>query len=252
MHLLEKIYQSRNTLRTILDNEWNTEDIQDLSIKELEIMYKTDNMNNYISSGCNFTLTHKYIPSHKLRIIYYNFPELHRKATKINKTCCDKLISLYKKEGFEDENTIFDPEDSLLVIINDTISESIGKSVESMYHKGQNELLHQDLSPNILKEIKSSKFNVGKSYFRNIHIFNIDTLVVNLLNHSLVPKHEVIRTKEEIQKIYEQTNSNSELLPIILRTDPIAKLIRLSPGDICKITRMGQTSGSNIYYRICK
>ena len=252
MHLLEKIYNSRNTLRKILDNEWNTEDINDFSLKELEVMYKTENINNYISSGCNFTLTHKFIPSHKLHVIYYNFPELHRKTTKINKTCCDKLASLYKKEGFEDEGTIFDPEDSLLVIINDKVSDSIVKSVESMYHKGQNELLTQELSSDIQKEIKSSKFNVSKSYFRNIHLFCIDTLVHNLLEHKLVPSHKVIRDKESIQKIYGKTNSNSELLPIILRTDPMAKLIRLCPGDICKITRMGLTSGINIYYRICK
>ena len=48
MHLLEKIYNSRNTLRKILDNEWNTEEINDFSLKELEIMYKTENTNNYI------------------------------------------------------------------------------------------------------------------------------------------------------------------------------------------------------------
>ena len=39
MHLLEKIYYSRKTLRELLDNEWTVDTIQDLSLKELEIMY---------------------------------------------------------------------------------------------------------------------------------------------------------------------------------------------------------------------
>ena len=41
MHLLEKIYNSRNTLRKILENEWNTEDINDFSLKELDFVFLT-------------------------------------------------------------------------------------------------------------------------------------------------------------------------------------------------------------------
>ena len=104
-----------------------------------------------------------------------------------------------------------------------------------MYHKGQNEYLHIDLSDKIQKEIKKTGFNVDKSYFRNIHIFHLDTLINNLMDHKLVPNHKVIRTKDEINKIFEMTNSNPHQLPIILRTDSIAKLIRLCSGDLCEI-----------------
>ncbi len=252
MHLLDKVYNSRNTLREILADEWNIEPIIDVSTKELEIMYTTKNDNHILDSGCNFTLTHKSLPSHKLHVIYYNFPELHRKGTKINKTCADKLISLYNKDGFDNEDAIFEKEDSLLIIINEKISDSIKTSIENMYLKGQKELLMTEISEDIKKEIKKSKFNADISYFRNVHIFHIDTLVNNLLDHKLVPKHEVIRDRNKIQEIFNRTNSNSQLLPIILRSDPIAKLLRLSIGDICKITRMSQSCGENIYYRICK
>lgn len=252
MYLLDKVYNSRNTLREVLNDEWNTDPIIDVTTTELEILYNTKNDVLLLDSGCNFTLENRKIPSHKLHVIYYNFPELHRTGTKINKTCADKLTAFYKKEGFDDEDAIFEKEDSLLVIINEPVSESIEKSIENMYLQGQNELRTSELSEDIQKEIKKEKLSIEQSYFRNVQIFHIDTLVNNLLKHTLVPKHEVIRDVNEINKIYEQTNSNSILLPIILRTDPMAKILRLCPGNLCKITRVSQVCGYTIYYRICK
>ena len=250
MHLLDKVHKSRLQLKKILSNEWLTDPIHDVSLKELEIMYEKGNDNVYLNNGCNFTVTNLKIPSHKLHVIYYNFPELHRSGTKVNKTCCDKLLSYYEKEGFEDDY-LFKKEDSLLIIINEKVSESLEKNIENMYLKGQDEINNQ-LSTNIKKEMKSNKFEMDETYFRNVHIFHIDTLTIDLLSHRLVPKHEVIRDKQTIDEIFKTTNSNSQLLPIILRTDPIAKLIRICPGNLCKITRHSQTSGYSIYYRICK
>jgi len=251
MYLLEKVQRSRKILKELLSNEWSTDIIQDVSLKELEIMYNTQNDNSYINSGCNITLSNLKIPSHKLHIIYYNFPELHRSGTKVNKTCCDKLVSYYKKEGFEEEY-LFEKEDSLLVIINESVSESLGKNIENMYSKGQDELTKYGLSETIETEMKKNKFIMDTKYFRNVHIFHLDTLIVNLLNHRLVPKHETIRNKEDIDEVFKNTNSNAQLLPVILRTDAIAKLIRLCPDNICKITRYNEKCGESIYYRICK
>lgn len=251
MHLLEKLYNSRVTLKEILSNEWNTNTINDVSLTELETMYQSDNPNNYINSGCNFTLTNLKIPSHKLHIIYYNFPKLHLTGTKINKTCCDKLSALYKQDGIESEDTLFDKEDSLLVIINEPISENIETNIENMYHKGLEEL-NSGLHPDIMKEMKQNKFEMNNKYFRNIHIFYIDTLIRNLLNHSLVPRHIPIRNTEEIKEILVNTNSLLHQFPIILRTDAMAKLIRLTPGNLCKIIRKSEKCGESIYYRLCK
>ena len=251
MYLLDKVYKSRKILKDLLSNEWSTDVIQDVSLKELELMYNTQNDNAYVNSGCNITLHNLKIPSHKLHIIYYNFPELHRSGTKVNKTCCDKLLSYYKKEGFEDDY-LFEKEDSLLVIINEPISETLEKNIENMYSKGQDELLKYGISENLKKEMKSSSYEMNLSYFRNIHLFHLDGLTINLLNHRLVPKHECVRLEEDINTIYELTNSNAQLLPVILRTDPMAKLLRLCPGNICKITRYNEKCGESIYYRICK
>lgn len=250
MHLLDKVYHSRLTLKEILQEEWDTSTIQDVSLSKLEEMYTTEG-DSYMETGCNFTLSHKMIPSHKLHVIYYNFPELHMTGTKINKTVCDKLKEMYQQDGFEDENSIFAKEDSLLVIINEPVSENIAMNFEKMYSTGLSEL-KSGLSEQIQKEMKDSKYLMELNYFRNVHIFSVDTLVRNLLNHSLVPKHTAIRDKKEIQTILKKTNALPHQLPIILRTDPMAKLIRLCPGNLCRIDRVSSKSGESVYYRICK
>ena len=120
-----------------------------------------------------------------------------------------------------------------------------------MYHKGLEEI-SSGINPILEKEMEENDFEMSKYYFRNVHIFFIDTLYRNLLLHKLVPIHIPIRTKKEIQKILNDTNALIHQLPIILRTDPIAKLIRLCPGNICKIIRNSEKSGESIYYRLCK
>lgn len=253
MHLLQKVYNSRQTLKEILKDEWDVSPINDVSLKELEIMYNNQNDKSIMHSGCNVSLSNLAIPSHKLHIIYYNFPQLHLTGPKINKTCCDKLTKMYKQDDIEvdDEENMFDKEDSLFVIINEPVSENIEKNIESMYHKGLDELSN-GLNPQIENEMKENDFEMSKYYFRNVHILFIDTLYRNLLNHSLVPIHIPIRKKDEIEKILQETNSLIHQLPIIMRTDPMAKLIRLCPGNICKIIRYSEKSGESIYYRVCK
>ena len=54
------------------------------------------------------------------------------------------------------------------------------------------------------------------------------------------------------QEILTKTNAELYQLPVILRTDPMAKLIRLCPGDICEITRTSEKCGKSMYYRVCK
>ena len=90
-------------------------------------MYNEQNDKSVMNKGCNVSLSNLKIPSHKLHIIYYNFPLTSFSRPKINKTCCDKLTAMYKQDGIEadDEDTMFEKEDSLLIIINEPVSENI-------------------------------------------------------------------------------------------------------------------------------
>ena len=121
-----------------------------------------------------------------------------------------------------------------------------------MFMKGQDELMRYDLSESIKKEMKQNKFEMDNLYFRNVHIFHLDSLIVNLLEHRLVPKHKAIRNKNEINEILEKCNCSINQLPIILKNDIISKILRLSTGDICEITRTSHKCGEYPFYRVCK
>ena len=109
-----------------------------------------------------------------------------------------------------------------------------------------------NLSDNIIDENeKLGKDKLRNEHFRNIHVFNLNTLTVDIGKHKLVPKHECIRKEKEIEDILMETNTIRKQLPIILRKDPMAKLLRLAPGDICKITRPSDKCGEYQYYRVC-
>ena len=249
MYIVEKINRTRGVLKDLLEDEWDVSVINDLSLKELETMYENANTNIHESTGCNITLSHKKIPEHKLHILYYNFPELNRGGTKINKTCCDKLTALYK-ESDSDEDGIFEREDSILVIINDVLSETIEKSVEDTFIQNMEIIRSKGLRENI--ETKRKELGLDKSYFRNIHMFHIDRLTINLTKHSIVPKHIKINTEKEQKVLLGKLKVTKNMMPVILRTDAMSKYIRLVPGDICEIHRSSQQTGIAKYYRVCK
>jgi DNA-directed RNA polymerase subunit H (RpoH/RPB5) len=84
-----------------------------------------------------------------------------------------------------------------------------------------------------------------------IVIENIKRLQYNILTHSLVPNHEIINDKE-VEEVMQKYNIKKKTeFPDISRFDPVARVIGLRPGDICKIIRPSKTSIKTNYYRIC-
>jgi DNA-directed RNA polymerase subunit H len=84
-----------------------------------------------------------------------------------------------------------------------------------------------------------------------IVIENIKRLQYNILNHILVPNHEIMNDKE-VEEVMQKYNIKHKIeFPEISRFDPVARVIGLRPGDICKITRPSKTAIKTLYYRIC-
>ena len=251
MNIIEKVNRSRYTLKEILQNEWDVSSIPNFSDQEIRKIYSIPSSKNSNlalfgpASGCNFSIKHKYIQSHRLHIIYFNLPEIGKQNSKVTKSACEKLKNLYQSE-------LIDFEDSLYIIINDVISESLEKSFNELNVILQNELSEKGLNDNILSEMKSNNFQLENKHFRNVHIFNINYLTNNLTKHRLVPVHEPIRKQEDIQNILSKCNCSIKQLPIISINDTMSKFIRLAPGDICKITRKSGKSGKYPFYRVCK
>lgn len=83
-----------------------------------------------------------------------------------------------------------------------------------------------------------------------IHL--VKRLLFNITQHSLVPKHEVIRDKADVDALVSQYNlKNKYQLPIILKSDPIARYYGLKPGDVVRITRVSESAGKYTAYRCC-
>jgi DNA-directed RNA polymerase subunit H (RpoH/RPB5) len=85
-----------------------------------------------------------------------------------------------------------------------------------------------------------------------VSFFCVYEIVVNPLEHVLVPRHEVV-PKDEIPALLKtlRVTERSQLPLIRYHTDPIVRLIGGVPGDIIKITRSSPSAGEYIVYRAC-
>jgi DNA-directed RNA polymerase subunit H len=70
-----------------------------------------------------------------------------------------------------------------------------------------------------------------------------------VLEHELVPKHEIL-SKKDADKLLEEFGIKSTQLPKIRVDDPVTKALKAKKKDIIKITRDSATAGEAVYYRI--
>jgi DNA-directed RNA polymerase subunit H (RpoH/RPB5) len=82
-------------------------------------------------------------------------------------------------------------------------------------------------------------------------VHNIKRLQFNILNHSLVPRVDIM-TPEEVDLLYKKYHvKDSSQLPEISRHDPQAMAICLRPGQTCRFYRKSPTALETEYYRYC-
>lgn len=249
MSLARQINCSRSILKEYLKDEWDVSAITEYSDKDISDIYsqkvpKSPALFFGEASSCNFTLEHLQIPSHHLHVIYYNFGELQGPPQKVTKTCSEKLQKLYDEE-------LISPDDSLIVIFQIPITENIKKAIEDLYIQGQEYLNMNHLSDKVTEENESlGEQSYSQGYFRGVHAFSLSHLQFNIRKHIHVPHQRLIRNKKEIQHILELTNTTLTQLPVILRTDIQAKSMRMTPGDVCEITRRSSV-GEVVSYRVC-
>lgn len=105
-------------------------------------------------------------------------------------------------------------------------------------------VVQENITQNNMKSIQALQ--------RNVEVHTLGRLQFNITKHSLVPKHEVIHDKKEVDVLLENFKlKNKFQLPILLKTDPIAKYYGMKSGDVVKITRNSPTAGESIVYRCC-
>ena len=82
-----------------------------------------------------------------------------------------------------------------------------------------------------------------------VNIVSITRLSFNILKHSYVPKHEIV-DKVVIEEKFNIIDDNQ--FPDISRFDPVAIVLGIRPGTLCKITRPSPNAIESDYYRLCK
>lgn len=85
----------------------------------------------------------------------------------------------------------------------------------------------------------------------NAEVFMLKELQYNISHHALVPKHEIVRDDEFIERMLATYRLKKNQLPIIQKTDPMARYLHVKPGEILKITRNSPSAGEAIVYRYC-
>ena len=70
-----------------------------------------------------------------------------------------------------------------------------------------------------------------------------------ILEHEMVPKHEVL-SKKESEELLKKYGITSDNLPKISENDPVVQVIKAKKGDVLKVTRRSPTAGEAVYFRL--
>lgn len=86
----------------------------------------------------------------------------------------------------------------------------------------------------------------------SMEIFMLKELLYNVSKNELVPKHEVISNPNDIAAVMAMYDIKFKTnLPVILRTDPMARYLDIKPGELVRITRTSMSAGESVSYRVC-
>jgi DNA-directed RNA polymerase subunit H (RpoH/RPB5) len=217
------IYNSRKTIldvikyshmvNNVLENIYNYENF---NINEVEAMAKNNQL-DMLFKGDGSSISHNVYVKYMLNKTSNRVPAIN-----------ELVEELFEIEG------VLTKKDTLMIIINDEPNDSLITKLCHLYD--------------------------NRGIFVVVH--NIARLQRNILKHKLVPKHTIVfdekwtgpegADKTDLEIVKEKYNLKSlSQLPEISRFDPVALLIELRPGQVCKIDRDSITSVNSDYYRVC-
>lgn len=186
----------------------------------------------------------------------YNVDEYtHFSINEVNAMFQNKQLDILLEKSTEEEATKRKKKIYIKYYLTKTIRPSnIQEMIDDLFHL-EEILTKQDTLYIIIKdEINETLGNELKHIWEKDGIFivlqSIKRLQFNILNHVLVPNHQVI-SKMEVEEVKKRYNITKDMFPEISRFDPVALAIGIRPGEICKIDRPSKTAIKSTYYRIC-
>ena len=192
------------------------------------------------------------------------------------------ILELMKRQGYAiEEYTEFS--------INEVNSMTQNKQLDILLEKKNDEVtakmyiryyLEKSLNPKLLDEMIDDLFNIEEVLSKNdtlmiivkddmndtlrsalkhlwekdgifVVIQSIKRLQYNILDHTYVPPHRVLK-QPEVDSIKSRYNIvNDKSFPEISRFDPVSHVIGIRPGQLCEIIRPSKTAVIGYYYRLC-
>lgn len=87
--------------------------------------------------------------------------------------------------------------------------------------------------------------NIINKKYKNVELFEEVEFMINLIDHDLVPKHEILN--ETDKKVFAFEIENEQLNKVYV-SDPVARYYRAQVGDVFRITRPSDMGCPSIAY----
>lgn len=151
-----------------------------------------------------------------------------------------------KRDDESDQLYVFFPEEVRGKLVG---VQPIVERLKRMQADGVNAAIHV-LQTGLTTYAKNHIDRLAAAVEGKLETFNENDLLVNITQHKLVPKHEVM-SDEEKRALLRRYKLKESQLPRIQRSDPIARYYGLQHGHVVKITRPSETAGRYVTYRLC-
>ena len=162
-------------------------------------------------TNLNFEVVHENDETVKCSIFYYL-----KQNQSIKQTVLEDMVMNYYDEN-DKTKCVF------ILIIQGNINETVQKTIKQLWKK------HQEY----------------------VVIYEVKSLLFNLLEHSYVPKHVKLSLQQKEELFQKMNVLNDEQMPEISMFDPMAKVLLMKPGEVCQITRYNRISFIDDFYRLC-
>eukprot|EP00924_Labyrinthula_sp_SR-Ha-C_P013809 maker-scaffold_5-snap-gene-14.0-mRNA-1 protein AED:0.01 eAED:0.01 QI:222/1/1/1/1/1/2/22/209 len=176
------------------------------------------------------------VPEHEKDISLQEFKE--KFGSPLNRTLL--TYEAQKIEDPEDKITVFFPDDEKVGVkpIREYIDYmSSGKLTRGIL------VCATSITPLAKQALQELKPKYIMEYFLE------SELLIDITEHELVPKHEVL-TKTQKDQLLEGYKIKPEQLPRMKIDDPVARYFGLQYGEVVKIIRPSETAGRYVTYRI--
>lgn len=224
--LISLIHESRLTiLRQMKALHFETKDYDNVSVNEVNSMFQNKQLDMLLERDQTIQVKQSLSQS---QFSSPEFVPLHRKQKVYIRYYLAKAIRPANVEEIVDDLFRMEPiltkDDILYIVIKDEMNDTLRELLKHIWEQ--------------------------EGIF--IVIQNMKRLQFNILEHTLVPPHQVVEDEDKIQQIFKQFNvTHVSQLPEILRFDPVAQVLCLRPGQICEIIRPSKTAVNAFYYRVC-